>query len=217
MREPSWATKPRRRAGYSHRMRSSAGSLRPKPSSTKDMQRACLPCWITSWRRATMNLMATKPTAQRRRGPCRSSSKAGGTPRTRRRDAYPHRGQQDQTGRAPNVPSRSGEGRAARSRVAAFLLGCLLEGFLAFLGRRVREAHGNPVREPEIDRRNVAREQALLAVEARECRKRLLDVAVRQPHVDAVLQPQVPAPLADQDRGAHPVAERRILVEHGEE
>ena len=35
------------------------------------------------------------------------------------------------------------------------------------------------------------------------------DVGLRQPHVDAVLEPQVPAPLGDQDRGAHLIADLR--------
>ena len=57
----------------------------------------------------------------------------------------------------------------------------------------------------------------LLAVERDQPLERAVDVGLRQPHVDAVLQPQVPAPLADQDRGAHLVAQRGIAVEQREE
>src|SRR5437762_5165478 len=38
-----------------------------------------------------------------------------------------------------------------------------------------------------------------------------------QPHVDAVLEPEIPAPLRDQDRCAHLIAHARMPVEQGEE
>ena len=90
-------------------------------------------------------------------------------------------------------------GKAVREIAHAsppFFLVCLLDRVLARLRDAVGEAHGEAVGEPQVDRRDVAGEQVLLAVEPRQRRQRALDVGLGQPHVDAVLQPQVPAPLA---------------------
>jgi len=54
-------------------------------------------------------------------------------------------------------------------------------------------------------------------VERNEPRQRGRNVGFRQPHVDAVLQPQVPAPFAHQDRGAHEGAQRGVAVEQRQE
>ena len=87
----------------------------------------------------------------------------------------------------------------------------------ARLRGRIREPHRHAVGQPQIDGDDVARDQVLFAVERDQPLQRGRDVGFRQPHVDAVLQPQVPAPLAHQDRGAHEGAQRGIAVEQREE
>ena len=70
--------------------------------------------------------------------------------------------------------------------------------------------------QAKIDRDDVAGHQVLAAVERNQPVERSCDISLRQQHVDAVLQSQVPAPLADQHRRAHEVAQRGMAIERGE-
>ena len=84
-----------------------------------------------------------------------------------------------------------------------FFFFLLLERLVARLRRRIGEPHRHAVGQPQIDRDDVARQQLFVAIERHQPVERLLDIGFRQAHVDAVVEPQVPAPLGDQDRGAH--------------
>ena len=90
-----------------------------------------------------------------------------------------------------------------------FFLRLVLGRVDARLRGRLREPHRHAIGQPEIDGDDIARDQVLFLVERDQPLQRGRDVGFRQPHVDAVLQPQVPAPFAHQDRGAHEGAQRR--------
>ena len=86
----------------------------------------------------------------------------------------------------------------------------------ARLRRSLGEPHGHAIGKPEIDGDDIARDQVLFLVERDQPLQRGRDVGFRQPHVDAVVQPQVPAPLGHQHRGAHGGAQVGIAVEQRE-
>ncbi len=73
----------------------------------------------------------------------------------------------------------------------------------------VGQPHRDAVGKAKIDGDDVAGDQVLLPVERDQPVERSLDAGLRQPHVDAVLQPQVPAPLSDQDRWRAPTRAAR--------
>jgi len=93
----------------------------------------------------------------------------------------------------------------------------LFRSFVARLGRRIGKLHRHAIRQPEIDDGDVAARQLVVALEPGQPIERLVDIEFRQPHFDAIAQPQVPAPVGDQHRRPHIVAQRREPIEQCEE
>ena len=92
-----------------------------------------------------------------------------------------------------------------------------LERGVARRGGGIGLADGDAVGQPQIDGDDVARQQLLVAVEIDQSAQRLLGLAFRQQHLDAVFQMQVPAPFGDQHRGFDRLRDRRIALEQREE
>src|SRR6185437_12406880 len=110
--------------------------------------------------------------------------------------------------------------QAASCLAALFLLLALFGGLERGVASRrgdIGLADRDAVGQPQIDGGDIARQQLLVAIEIDQSAQRLLGLAFRQQHLDAVFKMQVPAPFGDQHRGFDRLRDRRIALEQPEE
>src|SRR6202008_5137241 len=87
-----------------------------------------------------------------------------------------------------------GRRRTPGRSCAASLLLLRLQRLLARRRGSVRLAHCDAIGHAQVDERDVARQQLLVAIERDQAVERLRHAVLRQLDVDAVLEPQIPAP-----------------------
>ena len=118
--------------------------------------------------------------------------------------------------------SSSGSGHGgASSCVASLALALVFSFSLSASSRACAAASLRRTVTRSGNRRSIdvmsRRQDLLVAIERDERIERARDVGFRQAHVEAVLEPQVPAPFGDQRRGPQIAADLRIAIEQCEE
>ncbi len=75
----------------------------------------------------------------------------------------------------------------------------------------------HPIGQPQIDRLDIALQQAVRPFERRQAGPRGAGVFLGQQHVDRIVDPQVPAAVVDPDRGGNPRGKLGLVRQHVDE